>query len=102
MVIPVTEKDGLTYRQDKAFVVKDYSIHDVCTIEHLYGMEIEEPNSEGCLDLACHYCNTSRNSGDNPVIKPYVETKHSPFKGIFGHLNAIREESSSQGSQQEA
>lgn len=85
MVLAVTELDGITYHDYNPVVVKSYSIHDTCTIEHLYGMEIEDPNGEGCLDLACHHCNTTRGDSSN-IIKPYLETKHSPFEEKLSDL----------------
>lgn len=87
MVIPVTETEGLTYNNGKAIVVKDFNIHDTCTIEHLEGMDLDDPNGEGCLDLACHYCNTTRGNASN-TIKPYIETPQSPFQE---QLSGLRE-----------
>lgn len=90
MIIPLTEVDGITYRQGQAFVVKSYSIHDTATIEHLVGMDVDNPNGEGCLDLACHRCNTTRNTGDSVVIKPFGP-EEPVGKSVFGELvNAIR------------
>jgi hypothetical protein len=71
MVLPLTEQDGTMYTDYKVSVVKNYSLKDTCTIEHLFGMDIDEPNGEGCLDLACHECNTSRGTPGSEVIKPF-------------------------------